>query len=122
MHNDDNFKGGHIDIVGVIAGNQMFLGHTDIDGTPYSAKRFRQIATLLMTLAWEFEEEADKYDNFKPRCFENSLGDRFFEVAPDMFVDADDRQEAEVLFLSNSLTTTESELRGYYQDLQEVSE
>jgi len=122
MHNNEDSTDGHIDIVGVLAGNQMFLGHADIDGQPYSAKRFRQISTLLMSIAWEFEEEADKYENFKPRCFQNSIGDRFFEVAPDMFVDADDRQEAEVLFLANTLTTSEEELRDYYPELQEVAE
>lgn len=121
MSNENNPKG-HIDVVGVIAGMELFLGHADISGEPYSATRFREIASLLHEIAWQMEAEGDKFENFVPRCFQNGLGDRFFEVAPDVFVDADDRREAEVLWLANGLTVTETELKSYYPELQEVVE
>lgn len=113
---------GHIDIVGVIAGHELFLGHANVDGSPYSAKRFQQISSLLHEIAWQLEEEGSKYENWSPRCLRNSLGDTYFEVAPDVFVDADDRQEAEVLYLANTLTVSEGELKSYYPDIELVSE
>lgn len=112
----------HVDIFASIGGFQMFLGHKDIDGEQYSHKRFQEIASLLHEIAWQFEDEATKYENFIPRCFKNSLGDHFFEVAPDVFVDGDDRREAETLYLANTLTNTLDELKSYYPELEQVSE
>jgi hypothetical protein len=113
---------GHIDVVGFIGGTQLFLGHADVSGEQYDHKRFRQIADLLHTIAWELEEEADKFEGWTPRCLKNSIGDLYFEVAPNVFVDGDDRREAETLYLAGTLTNTEDELRGYYPEIELVAE
>lgn len=112
----------HIDIVGYIAGTQLFLGHGDVSGEKYDHKRFREMADLLHQIAWKLEDEADKFENWTPRCFKNSLGDIYFEVAPDTFIDGQFREEAETLYMSGALTNTEDELRSYYPELELVSE
>ena len=112
----------HVDIIANLNGNPIFLGHRDITPENYNHDRFRDIANLLHEIAWQLEDEASKFDGWKPRCLKNSFGDLYFEVAPDTFIAADDRKEAEVLFIANALACDEDELRSYYGNLQEVAE
>lgn len=112
----------HIDLVAYAAGMQLFLGHKDIefDDGENPAKRFRQLASLMMQLAWEVEEKADKYENFVPRCFQTKLGDKWHEVVPDLFVDGEDYAEAQAFYAAGNPGVDLDQLRAMFSELKEV--
>lgn len=112
----------HVDVVAAVSGIQLFLGHKDIelDTAENPATRFRQLATLLMSTAWDLEDRADKYENFVPRTFRTKLGDTWFEVAPDGFCDGENYAEAQAFYVSGNPTVSLEELKDNYPDIEEV--
>lgn len=111
----------HVDIMGYIAGEDddgFFIGHGDIP-VKLGAARLHAMADLLHTMAWAWEDEAARYIS-ELRCFETPLGDTYFEVIRDEFVEADNREDAEALHLAGSKSGTLSyeALKGLFPDLR----
>lgn len=114
----------HVDVVGSIGGFEIFLGHKDIEfdaSENGQSTRYRQLATLLHSLAWDLEDKADAHDNFKPRCFRTELGDTWFEVVPGEFQDGATLEEATALYVSGHAPVPLESLQALYPNLQEVS-
>jgi hypothetical protein len=110
----------HADIYAHVQGeNPIFLGHGNLPLASGSG-RLRETANLLHAIAWQFEEAADRYEQAL-RTLRTPLGDTFFEVARDVFVEAESREEAEALHVAGtSATLNERRLHYLFPELEEL--
>jgi hypothetical protein len=111
----------HVDIVGFLSDeDHFFIGHGELP-LVYGPRRLRVLSELLFELANEAAQEAERYENML-RCFRTPLGDTFYEVIEDHFVEADNRREAEEFHLDNGPTVNYEHLRKLFPKLEYVNE
>lgn len=55
----------HADIYLVMAEQEIFLGHGQVDGKPVSKKRMYDVANLLHKCAWDIEDLAEQQPDDK---------------------------------------------------------
>lgn len=122
MSRDDKL---HLDVFFQCSGERYPIGHGDIPESQDLVSQAGAIATLLHTLAWEYEEKAKnqvEQDEAadRPRKVRTKAGDLFFEVAPDAFVAGmsfDDAVETYEMF-DGSGTSTFDQLKTAFPGIQ----
>lgn len=117
--NDDNRPDTfHFDIYGVFPdGVSLLLGHGDLPSTT-GTERYRALVDLLRQTADNFEKAANEYEQTL-RTVVTPLGDSYYEVSTDKFVQAESREAAEKLANDKFMTMTYKQLTTLFPDLKE---
>ena len=118
----------HVDIVGHLGVEvQVILGHVDIHAG-LDSRHFTEMAELLRSIAVDVDLIAQQYAEAEGqssgdlRVFETPLGDRYYEVEPNVFVEADTRGEAEYQVEHQAFTFGYEQIRKLYPNLTVVHE
>lgn len=108
----------HFDIFGVFPdGYSLLLGHGDLPATT-GVERYRALVALLRATADNFEKASAEYEAAL-RVVVTPLGDNYYEISTDKFVQAESREAAEKLAGDAFMTMSYGQLKTLFPDLKE---